>query len=106
MPPDRSSNRRARCTRSATWKQALRSATRNFLSCTHRFSKTDVSYWPQGRSGVVRTLPEVSLRFSRGDKGESGVFLAGSVAGIPGLKSETWGTLRVHPLIFTLRVHP
>jgi hypothetical protein len=32
-------------------------------------------------------------------KGESGVFIRESVARIPGLKSETWGTLRLFPTL-------
>jgi hypothetical protein len=53
-------------------------------------------------AGVVSVVIPLSSRptefGARDDKG--GVaFSLGLVAGIPGLKSETWGTLRLHPSI-------
>jgi hypothetical protein len=40
-----------------------------------------------------------SLGFARDDKEEGGRFQWELIWGIPGLKSETWGTLRFYPLL-------
>ena len=59
------------------------------------------------RISHVHSLPQLAAgnlaaptarRGRRDEKEKCGVSIGGSVAGIPGLKSETWGTLRFHTL--------